>query len=107
MIPDKYIIEKNGVIEFTERPSIKRIIKNIMNNKIETTLKDFKIKGNIIGNPSIAGGFTQEQVDELKSKQGKMPKEIIVRKTMAFVPAILLGYILLQFTGDILWAIFI
>jgi len=36
-----------------------------------------------------------------------MPKEIIVRKTMAFVPAILLGYILLQVTGDILWAIFI
>ncbi len=109
MIPDKYIIEKNGVIEFTERPSIKRVIKNIMNNKIETTLEDFKIKGNIIGNPSIAGGFTQEQVDELKekAKQGKMPKEIIVRKTMAFVPAILLGYILLQVTGDILWAIFI
>ncbi|MCR4335727.1 MAG: A24 family peptidase [archaeon] len=105
MIPDKYVVEKNNRIELVEGPSIKRVIKNLMNNKIETSLEDFKVKGKVIGSPAQAGGFTEKEVQRLKekAKKGFGPKEIVVRKTMAFVPAILIAYLVLQLSGDVIW----
>ncbi|MFH1391365.1 MAG: A24 family peptidase [Candidatus Diapherotrites archaeon] len=105
MISDVYMVQKKEKIELVEGPSIKRVIKNLMNNKIESSLEDFQIKGKIIGGPSQAGGFTEEDVAMLKekAKKGLAPKEIKVRKTMAFVPAIFIAYIALQLTGDFLW----
>lgn len=107
MIPETYIVERNSKIEFIKGPSIKKVIKNIMNNRIENTLKDFKIKGKILASPKSAGGLTDKEVKVLKEKaaKGLMGKTINVRKTMAFVPAILVAYIVLQLTGDILWNI--
>jgi len=105
MIPDKYLVEKGSKVELVERPSIKRVIKNLMNNRIENSLEDFQIKGKIIASPSQAGGITGENVKLLKEKaeKGLAPKKIVVRKTMAFVPAILIAYLALQLTGDLLW----
>ncbi|MCH7902925.1 prepilin peptidase [archaeon] len=107
MIPDKYIVERNSKIEFVEGPSIKSVIKNLMNNRIENAIKDFKIKGRVLASPKAAGGLTNKDVKELKEKaaKGLMVKTINVRKTMAFVPAILVAYIVLQLTGDLLWNI--
>ena len=107
MVPDKYIVERNSKIEFVEGPSIKSVIKNLMNNRIENAIKDFKIKGRVLASPKAAGGLTNQEVKELKEKaaKGLMVKTINVRKTMAFVPAILVAYIVLQLTGDILWNI--
>jgi len=48
MISDAYMVQKKEKIELVEGPSIKRVIKNLMNNKIESSLKDFQIKGKII-----------------------------------------------------------
>ncbi len=105
MIPDNYMVQNMKKIELVEGPSIKRVIKNLMNNKIESSLEDFQVKGKIIGSPAQAGGFTDEDVAMLKekAKQGLCPKEIKIRKTMAFVPAIFIAYIALQLTGDLLW----
>jgi len=107
MIPEKYIVEKNSKIEFIEGPSIKRVIKNLMNNRIENVLKDFEIKGKVLASPKQAGGLTKEDVKVLKEKaaKGLIDKTINVRKTLAFVPAILVAYLVLQLTGDLLWNI--
>ena len=105
MIPDEYIVEKNGKVEFVEGPSIKKVIKQLMDNKIEKALQNFKIEGRVISSPMQAGGIEEKEVKELQkmAKEGKIPHIIKVRKTMAFVPAILLAYFVLQLTGDFLW----
>ncbi len=107
MIADRYIVERNGEIELVEGPSIKKVIKNLMSNKMEKALEDFKVEGKIIASPNHAGGLSKEAVEQLKAmaRKGKAPAQLMVRKTMAFVPAILTAYIALQLTGDILWNI--
>ncbi|HLC92203.1 MAG TPA: prepilin peptidase [archaeon] len=107
MIPDKYIVEKEGAIGFVDAPSIKTVIKQLINNRMEKTLEDFKVEGNVLASPRDAGGISREAVEKLRKMAGtgKSPKSITVRKTMAFVPAILAAYIALQLTGDFVWNI--
>jgi len=107
MIPDCYIVENNGKAELIEGPSIKKVIKNIMNNRMENLLADFKPQGKIISSPNRAGGLTAQEAEKLKAmaQKGAAPKKIFVRKTLAFVPAILIAYLTLQLTGDVLWNI--
>ncbi|MCR4369032.1 MAG: A24 family peptidase [archaeon] len=107
MIPENYIVEKNNRIEEVEKPSIKRVINNVMNNRLQIALADFKIEGNVISSPNMAGGLTEDEAKKIResAKAGLAPEKIKVKKTMAFVPAILLAYILSQIIGDFLWAI--
>ncbi|MEK6957449.1 MAG: A24 family peptidase [archaeon] len=109
MIPDYYLVEKGGKIIPVEAPSIKSVIKQLMDNKIENALKAYKVPGNVFSSPREAGGLTEEAAKELRKKalQGNAPKQLVVRKTAAFVPAILIAYIALQFTGDLIWNLII
>ena len=109
MIPDKYIVEADGKVEFREGASIKKVIKQLMNNRMEKAFEELSVKGRIIANPMRAGGLTEEEAEELreKARKGGIPKTIKVRKTTSFVPAILIGYLALQLTGDVLWQIII
>ena len=104
MIPDKYIVERGGRIELVEAPSIKTVIKQLISNRMENALGEFRIEGRVIAGPREAGGISKEAAEELieKSGRGLAPKSISVRKTMAFVPAILAAYIALQAFGDVL-----
>ena len=105
MIVDSYIIKRGKSLTIEEGPSIKKVIKQLIDNKLEKALQDVKIEGEIIASPKHAGGLEQETVDMLKqeAKKGNFPKEIRVKKSMAFVPAIFLAYIVLQISGDIIW----
>src|SRR3989344_2119963 len=106
MVVDSYIVEDDGKIEYVKGPSIKTVIKQLMDNKMEKgLLEDFKIKGKVISGPNQAGGISEEDAKKIKeaAKKGLAPKTIVIKKTMAFVPAILFAYIALQLSGDILW----
>ncbi len=109
MIPDSFIVERNGRIELVAGQTIKTVINQLINNKLAgSIMKENKITGKILAAPMDAGGISQEAAERLRemAKKGKAPKNITVKKTMAFVPAILAAYIVLQIGGDILWNIF-
>ncbi|VVC00848.1 Type IV leader peptidase family protein [uncultured archaeon] len=104
-VPDAMVLECCGKIEVREAPSLKSVIKKLIDNRVESCLSEMKPKGRVIADPRSAGGLEEKEAAELRklALEGKIPAEIPVRKTMAFVPAMLLAYILLQITGDFLW----
>lgn len=106
MIPDIAYEKKNGRLVAVAHLDIKSVINHLTSNKIRQALHQM-LPENVYVGPMQANGLTQEQADEIKSmaKKGLAPKEFAVKKTMPFVPAILIGYILLELTGDILWDI--
>ena len=105
MIPDRFVVERGNKTFFVEGPSMRKVIKQLMDNKLENAMHEFRIDGKVIAGPRQAGGLTVEQAEMLKALalKGEIPQKITVRKTMAFVPAILAAFILLQLTGDVLW----
>mgnify|MGYP001612881914 CR=1 FL=1 len=106
MVPDAVIVERKGKIELSEPASVKSVINQLMDNKVWKVPTPAGV-GRVIFSPSQAGGLSESGALEIRAlaAKGKIPDEIRVRKTMAFVPAMLLGYIALQLTGDVLWKI--
>jgi preflagellin peptidase FlaK len=106
-IPDNYIVIKDKKLEVVEKLNIKRVINHLMNNRIAEAIEEINPKEKVFASPLQAGGLSEEQVKELKQKaeKGMAPKTIVVKKTMAFVPTIMIAYIILQITGDMLWTI--
>jgi preflagellin peptidase FlaK len=107
VIPDNYIVIKGKKLEVVEKLNIKRVINHLINNRIAEAIEEINPKEKVFASPLQAGGLSEEQVKEIKQKaeKGMAPKTITVKKTMAFVPTILIAYILLQLTGDLLWVI--
>ena len=103
MIPATTLIEKNGqVIE--HRVSIKSILKHVKENNVEALKEMLSPTGKTIVSSSQADGLTVEQVKELQrlSAEGLIGKELKIKESTAFVPAILAAYIVLAATGDLL-----
>lgn len=106
-IPDCFLVKKGSRIEPMEKPGIKSVINHLMNNRIAKAIQGLGAVQGVFASPMQAGGLSAEQAEELKKKAGKglAPKTIVVKKTMAFVPAMALAYLALQLTGDLLWNI--
>ncbi len=105
MIPAITLVEKNGKIEEWQAPSIKSILNHLKNNNV-VTLKEIISPGEkTVISSNHADGLSNEQIARLKglSEKGLIRDTISVKESTAFVPAILLGYIILQAIGDILW----
>jgi archaeal preflagellin peptidase FlaK len=104
MIPAVSLIKKGNKIIEAESISIKSIIKYARAKKINEL---FYPKNEIISSRR-ACGLTQEELKKIKqlSKSGKIPKTIIVKDTMPFVPTVLLGYIFCIILGDV-WLILV
>ncbi|MFH1586393.1 MAG: prepilin peptidase [Candidatus Diapherotrites archaeon] len=107
-IPLKTIVEKGGKIEILEGASIGTLIKQLMDNNLDALNQAIKPGARVVASSSSAGGLTGEQLKEIKelANKGLIPKKIEVKGTTAFVPGILIGYLLLQLIGDVLWVLF-
>ncbi|MBI4210516.1 MAG: prepilin peptidase [Candidatus Diapherotrites archaeon] len=107
MVPDAYVVERKGTIFFEHAPGMISVIKQLIANRTEKPLMALNPEGKVISGPGNAGGLTESEAKHLRemASGNKAPKEMVVRKTMAFVPAMLLAYISLQLTGDIIWNI--
>ncbi len=107
-IPLKTIVEREGKIEVLEGASIGTLIKQLMDNNLDALNQVIKPGTRVIASSSSAGGLTEEQLKEIKelANKGLIPKKIEVKGTTAFVPGILIGYLLLQLVGDVLWVLF-
>ncbi|HIH10246.1 MAG TPA: prepilin peptidase [Candidatus Diapherotrites archaeon] len=104
MIPDCIVVEREGKIEFAQQPPMRTVINQLIANKIQRVPEgDFTEK--VISGPRNAAGLSVEEAEKIAgyAKKGLCPQEIVIKKTMAFVPAILIAYVALQLAGDILW----
>ncbi|MBN2127215.1 MAG: prepilin peptidase [Candidatus Diapherotrites archaeon] len=84
---------------------IKRIINYLKNNKVKELLSELKPEGKIIASSMKAAGITEEGLKELKKlvEEKKIENKITVKSSAPLIPAVLLGYLIAQTTGDILW----
>jgi len=96
-IPAETILEVDGVVKRVEGISIKTIINNIKNNKMQEALEELVPKGREIVSAKKARGVTDEEIAELKKlvKEGKIEPVMKVKKSMPFVPTVLIGFIVL------------
>ena len=105
MISAQTITKENGEAKIVPNASMKTVINHFRNNNVDKVMELFKPKGKILASPQNAGGLTLEQAKELKeaAKRKEIPDFLLVKKSVPFVPAVLIGYIAAQATGDILW----
>jgi len=67
MIPDRFVVERGNKTFFVEGPSMRKVIKQLMDNKLENAMHEFRIDGKVIAGPRQAGGLTVEQAEMLKA----------------------------------------
>ncbi|MEK6942232.1 MAG: prepilin peptidase, partial [archaeon] len=105
MISAQTIVSENGVAKIVPNASMKMVINHFRNNNVGKVMELFNPKGKILASPANAGGLTIEQVKGLKeaAKRKEIPDFLLVKKSVPFVPAVLIGYVAAQATGDILW----
>jgi preflagellin peptidase FlaK len=116
-----WVLKNGKAVKLTESP-ISRIIKYLKSSKIN--VKDlfskkfgkakefesvFNSKEKIIAYSSRACGLYEEEVRKLKAlaKKGLMQKTIELKDSMAFVPTIFLGYLILVYFSSIILKVII
>jgi preflagellin peptidase FlaK len=101
MIPAKSLIRKGKKIIEEEPLNYKLIIKNIKEQNINALKIMFEPKNEIISSRK-ARGLTIEELEQVKklAARGIIPKKIMVKESMPFVPTMLIGYILCIILGD-------
>lgn len=106
MISAQTIIKEKSGIKIIEPVSIKTVINLVRNNNVKELAADLmKPKGTILASPANAGGVTIEQIKELQKavKSGQLEDSLRIKKSLPFVPSVLIAYIITQVIGDFLW----
>jgi archaeal preflagellin peptidase FlaK len=103
-IPQETIFEKNGEI-IRVQPSIVTIINYLKSNRLGLLSEIIFPKEKIFANALSAAGVTEEQLKMLRKavEEKKIEDKIMVKKSVPFVPAVLVAYIALQIMGDFFW----
>jgi len=101
MIPAKTLIWKGKNIVEAEGFSLKQIIKYIKQQNTVALNEVINPKNEIIS-ARKARGLTIEELKEVKklAAKGLIPKKMLIKDSMPFVPTMLLGYILCLVLGD-------
>ncbi len=92
------IVETKKGIEIRSEPGWREILKNLKNKQLTARQK----KEREICSSRRAGGLEKEQIEEIQrlAREGKIPKTLEVKESAAFVPAVLVAYIVLNALGD-------
>ncbi|MBI4053594.1 MAG: prepilin peptidase [Candidatus Diapherotrites archaeon] len=107
-IPAKsFFLLSDGNVAEKEPLSIKTIINHLKANKLESLLSELKPQGREIASSIKARGLTEEELSELKKlcMEKRIPEKILVKKSAAFAPSVLIAFVLLGIAGDLLWKI--
>jgi len=104
MIPGVSLMWQGKKVVEVKPLSISNIIKYAKEQKIN---KIFEEK-HLIVSATKARGFNEEELKEIKmlAKKGLIPKKIMIKESMPFVPTMLIGYLLAVIFGDFLWFLF-
>lgn len=103
------IAEEDGKIRRIHPLSVGIFLGLAIKGKQKQLMELIRPKGRIIASHRQAAGLDEEQLEELKelAKARKIENEIMVKKSVPFVPAVLFAYIILNIVGDLLWNIII
>ncbi|MBU2475967.1 A24 family peptidase [Candidatus Micrarchaeota archaeon] len=107
MIPAVSFYEVEGKIIEKKALETGKIINNLRNNNLEALLQELRPKGKEIVSMRKAAGLEEKEIIELKklAKEKKIPEEIEIKLTAPMVPAVLIAYVLVNITGDLIWNI--
>ncbi|MDD5148695.1 MAG: A24 family peptidase C-terminal domain-containing protein, partial [Candidatus ainarchaeum sp.] len=107
MIPAETLLEKNGKIEKAREFEIKKIINHLIHNNMEELLQAMKPEGRIVVSSARAAGLEIEDIKKLRelAEEKKIGNTLEIRESVPFVPAILIGYVILNIVGDLIWNI--
>lgn len=107
MIPAASLYEVKGKIMEKKPLSMGNIINNIRNNNLEALLQELKPTGKEIISTRKAAGIKEKEIIKLKklAKEKKISEEIEIKLTAPMIPAVLIGYILVNIAGDLIWNI--
>ncbi len=102
MIPSKTLVWKGKKI-IEKDFSIQKIISLAKKGKI----KELFSREKEIVSANKARGLIKEEIKEIKllAKKGIIPKTIMIKESMPFVPTMLIGYLLCIILGDAVWFI--
>ncbi len=105
MIPAFSLYEIEGKIIEKKPLSIGNIIKHVRTNNLQALLGELQPKGKEIVSAKKAAGITDEKVLELKklAEEKKINEEIEIKLTAPMIPAVFIGYVLVNITGDLIW----
>lgn len=105
MISAQTLIQTGKKIEIMPDIETKKLIKYFVTNKMNKAMQLIQPKGKTIVSSRSAGGLTGEEILLLKklAKENKVPKELLIKESAPFVPAILIAYVLLNIVGDVIW----
>lgn len=104
-IPAETVLFSKGKVIKKPQIAIKTIIKYFKDNNLEGLKKYINPKGREIISARKARGVTNEEISELKKlqKQGLLENKMKIKMSAPFVPAVLIGYIMLNIVGDLIW----
>jgi len=104
MISAHTIAMKGKRAEIVEGRGIKSLIKYFAQNKSGKETLQGKL-GRVIVSGRSAGGLAKEEIKELKrlASENRGPKELTIKESAPFVPAVLIGYLALNIVGDVVW----
>ena len=107
MIPAASLYEIEGKIIEKKALSMGNIINNIRGNNLEALIKELKPAGKEIVSNKKAAGIEEKEIKELKklAEEKKIPEYIEVKLTAPMIPAVLIGYVLVNIVGDLIWNI--
>ncbi|MCX6803676.1 MAG: prepilin peptidase [Candidatus Diapherotrites archaeon] len=101
MIPAKSLAWKGKKIIQIEAFNFNLLIKNAVQKKMGALTELVKPQKEIIS-ARKARGLNEEELKELKkfATKGLIPKKLLIKESMPFVPTMLLGYLICLFAGD-------
>ncbi|MFH1663507.1 MAG: A24 family peptidase C-terminal domain-containing protein, partial [archaeon] len=107
MIPAVSLYEVEGKITERKSLSIASIINNLRNNNLDALLQELHPKGKQIVSATKAAGIEEKKIAELKklASEKKISNEIEIKLTAPMIPAVLIGYVLVNVIGDLIWNI--
>jgi len=107
MIPAVSLYEVNGKIMEKPALNIASIINKIRNNNLEGLLNELQPKGKAIISNRKAAGIEETEIQTIKklAQEKKIGEEIEIKLTAPMIPAVLIGYIIVNILGDLIWNI--
>lgn len=105
MIVAETIRVEGGRAKRSDGMGMQKIINHLMNNSLHAVLEEMRPRGRVIASRHRAAGLTENEIRELRElvKEKKLEDGIRVSESAPFVPAVLIGYVVLQMAGDVLW----
>ncbi|MBI5872442.1 prepilin peptidase [archaeon] len=99
------IVECKGKVLRMQGIGFSETFKYLKNNNLAALLQALKPKGRILADRHSAAGVTLEELKELKAlvRKKKLEDKIKVKLSTAFVPGVLVAFIILAFASDAFW----